>query len=44
VPLTGNVQAFLEVAGKMGETANRAQLSPALAAEFENLQLIDLFT
>ena len=44
VPLTGNVQAFLEVAGKMGETPNRAQLSPALAAEFENLQLIDLFT
>ena len=44
VPLTGTVQAFLEVAGKMGETANRAQLSPALAAEFENLQLIDLFT
>jgi DNA-binding transcriptional LysR family regulator len=44
VPLTGNVQAFLEVAGKMGEAPNRAQLSPALAAEFENLQLIDLFT
>jgi len=44
VPLTGTVQAFLEVAGKMGETPNRAQLSPALAAEFENLQLIDLFT
>jgi DNA-binding transcriptional LysR family regulator len=44
VPLTGTVRAFLEVAGKMGETPNRAQLSPALAAEFENLQLIDLFT
>ncbi len=44
VPLTGTVQAFLEVAGKMGETRDRAQLSPALAAEFENLQLIDLFT
>jgi DNA-binding transcriptional LysR family regulator len=44
VPLTGTVQAFLEVAGKMGETPSRAQLSPALAAEFENLQLIDLFT
>jgi DNA-binding transcriptional LysR family regulator len=44
VPLTGTVQAFLEVAGKMGEAPNRAQLSPALAAEFENLQLIDLFT
>jgi hypothetical protein len=28
----------------MGETPSRAQLSPALAAEFENLQLIDLFT
>src|SRR5215211_7016238 len=44
VPLTGTVQAFLEVAGSMGETRNRAQLSPTLAAEFENLQLIDLFT
>ncbi|MDP8952379.1 MAG: LysR family transcriptional regulator substrate-binding protein, partial [Actinomycetota bacterium] len=44
VPLTGTVRAFLEVAGKMGETQSRAQLSPALAAEFENLQLIDLFT
>src|SRR5919205_876423 len=39
VPLTGSVRAFLEVAGKMGETSNRAQLSPTLAAEFENLQL-----
>ena len=44
LPLTGTVRAFLEVAGKMGEAPNRAQLSPALAAEFENLQLIDLFT
>ena len=44
VPLTGTVRAFLEVAGKMDEVPNRAQLSPALAAEFENLQLIDLFT
>jgi DNA-binding transcriptional LysR family regulator len=44
VPLTGTVQAFLEVADKMGETRDRAQLSPTLAAEFENLQLIDLFT
>jgi DNA-binding transcriptional LysR family regulator len=44
VPLTGTVRAFLEVAGKMGETPDRAHLSPALAAEFENLQLIDLFT
>ena len=44
VPLTGTVQAFLEVADKMGETRDRAQLSPTLDAEFENLQLIDLFT
>jgi DNA-binding transcriptional LysR family regulator len=44
MPLTGTVQAFLEVASSMGETRNRAQLSPTLAAEFENLQLIDLFT
>jgi DNA-binding transcriptional LysR family regulator len=44
VPSTGAVAAFLEVAEKMGETKSRAQLSPALAAEFENLQLIDLFT
>jgi DNA-binding transcriptional LysR family regulator len=44
VPSTGAVAAFLEVAEKMGETKIRAQLSPALAAEFENLQLIDLFT
>ncbi len=44
VPLTGAVRAFLEVAGKMGEKGDRTQLSPALAAEFENLQLIDLFT
>ena len=44
VPLTGTARAFLEVASKMGEAPNRAQLSPALTAEFENLQLIDLFT
>jgi DNA-binding transcriptional LysR family regulator len=44
VPITGTVQAFLKVASKMGETKDRAQLSPTLAAEFENLQLIDLFT
>jgi DNA-binding transcriptional LysR family regulator len=44
VPPTGTAQAFLEVASKMGETPSRAQLSPALATEFENLQLIDLFT
>ena len=44
VPLTGAVQAFLAVAGKMGETPSRAQLSPTMAAQFENLQLVDLFT
>ena len=44
VPLTGTIGAFLEVAGSMGETRNRAQLSPTLAAEFENLQLIVLFS
>lgn len=45
VPLTGTVAAFLEVASKMGEGGARtAQLSPTLAAEFENLQLIDLFS
>ncbi len=44
VPPTGAVDAFLEIAGQLGETRDRAQLSPALAAEFENLQLIDLFT
>ena len=43
VPATGPVQAFLEIAGTLGETRNREQLSPTLAAEFENLQLIDLF-
>ncbi len=44
VPASGPVAAFLEVAGKMGETRDRAELSPTLAAEFENLQLVDLFT
>lgn len=44
VPATGPVAAFLEVAEKMGEQRSQTQLSPALAAEFENLQLIDLFT
>ena len=43
VPETGPVAAFLEIAGTLGETQNREQLSPTLAAEFENLQLIDLF-
>lgn len=44
VPTTGPVAAFLEVAEKTGETSDHAHLSPALAAEFENLQLLDLFT
>ncbi len=44
VPATKNVEAFLELAARMGETQDRAHLSPTLAAEFENLQLIDLFT
>lgn len=43
VPASGPVAAFLEIAGTLGETQDREQLSPALAAEFENLQLIDLF-
>jgi len=41
---TGPVAAFLDLASTLGETREGAQLSPALAAEFENLQLIDLFT
>src|ERR671917_1917855 len=44
VPSSGPVAAFLEVASTLGEPQDRAQLSPTLAAEFENLQLIDLFT
>ena len=44
VPATGPVAAFLEVADAMGERREGAQLSPTLATEFENLQLIDLFT
>ena len=44
VPASGPVAAFLGVASTLGETRDRAQLSPTLAAEFENLQLIDLFT
>ena len=44
VPPTGPVTAFLELAERMNESADSAKLSPALAAEFENLQLIDLFT
>jgi DNA-binding transcriptional LysR family regulator len=43
-PASGPVAAFLEVASVLGEPQDRAQLSPTLAAEFENLQLIDLFT
>jgi DNA-binding transcriptional LysR family regulator len=44
VPASGPVAAFLEVASTLGETQDRAELSPTLATEFENLQLIDLFT
>jgi DNA-binding transcriptional LysR family regulator len=43
-PTSGPVAAFLEVASALGESQDQAQLSPTLAAEFENLQLIDLFT
>ncbi|MBA2443589.1 MAG: LysR family transcriptional regulator [Rubrobacter sp.] len=44
VPLTTTVSAFLEVADSMSQATGREQLSPTLAADFENLQLIDLFT
>ena len=44
VPATGPVAAFLEVADTIGEKRDGTQLSPTLATEFENLQLIDLFT
>jgi hypothetical protein len=44
VTATGPVAAFLEVADTMGEKRGSAPLSPTLATEFENLQLIDLFT
>lgn len=44
VPPGGPVAAFLEVAGALAEKEDRAKLSPTLAADFENLQLIDLFT
>ena len=44
VPSSGPVAAFLEVASTLGDKQDRAQLSPTLATEFENLQLIDLFT
>lgn len=44
VPVSRPVEAFLEMASTLGETQDRAHLSPALATEFENLQLIDLFT
>ncbi len=43
-PASGSVAAFLEVASTLGEAQDRAELSPTLATEFENLQLIDLFT
>jgi hypothetical protein len=32
------------VASTLGNKQDRAQLSPTLATEFENLQLIDLFS
>lgn len=44
VPASGPVAAFLELANQMAESESREHLSPALAAEFESLQLIDLFT
>ena len=44
VPPSGPVAAFLEVASTLGDRQDRAQLSPTLATEFENLQLIDLFS
>ena len=44
VPDTGPVAAFLDLAEKMEAQRSQTQLSPTLAAEFENLQLIDLFT
>jgi hypothetical protein len=43
-PATGPVAAFLEVAATLAEGDSGAELSPTLAADFENLQLIDLFT
>ena len=43
-PASGPVAAFLDVASTLGKTQDRAELSPTLATEFENLQLIDLFT
>ncbi|WP_273847074.1 LysR family transcriptional regulator [Rubrobacter calidifluminis] len=44
LPSPPPVEAFLEIASQMGQKKSRAELSPALAAEFENLQLMDLFT
>jgi DNA-binding transcriptional LysR family regulator len=43
-PASGPVAAFLEVAETLGEKRSETELSPVLATEFENLQLIDLFT
>lgn len=43
-PTSGPVAAFLEVADDLAEREDRDKLSPTLAADFENLQLIDLFT
>lgn len=44
VAAVGPVAAFLELAEKLEEDRDHTQLSPALTAEFENLQLLDLFT
>ncbi|TCJ16165.1 LysR family transcriptional regulator [Rubrobacter taiwanensis] len=44
VPVVGAVAAFLEVARSASPLPERAELPPALAAEFENLQLVDFFT
>jgi DNA-binding transcriptional LysR family regulator len=44
VPVVGTVAAFLDVAREASPLPERAELPPALAAEFENLQLIDFFT
>jgi DNA-binding transcriptional LysR family regulator len=44
VPPTATVGAFLKIAHGMGERPGGERFSPALAASFESLQLIDLFS
>jgi len=44
IPPTAAVGAFLEIARGMGERPGGERFSPALAASFESLQLIDLFS